>query len=120
MADGRDSLGPLVRLRQIACELRRAAEIRDLEVVRAAARLLAPTVAQCTAARDCEQGAPHESVEMALEIRGLLAECEAILVGSLRSVAGEMKRLRNGGRALRLARSQVRVRLHGGGARIDG
>jgi hypothetical protein len=101
-----ESLQPLLRLRQIAEELRAAATRNDLEVVCAAAKLLEPTVARCIQARDSEGVGAGDAAELALQIRQVLSDCEQILTQSMRGVSSEMKRIRQGKRAIKIARSR--------------
>jgi hypothetical protein len=102
----KESLEPLLRLRQIVEELRAAAKRNDLEVVRAAAKLLAPTVEQCKQLRDADYVGAGEAAELALNIRHLLSECEQILTESMRGVSCEMRRIRQGKRAIAMARGR--------------
>ena len=106
MSHWRESLGPLLRLRQIVEELRAAAERNDLEVICAAANLLGPTVERCNELRDSDEIGAGEAAELALQIRHLLADCEAVLTASMRSVSVEIKRIRQGKRAIMAARSR--------------
>ena len=104
MSQRNESLQPLQRLHQIVEELRAAAERNDLEVVCAAGKLLGPTVEQCTQMRDSDQVGAGEAAELALNIRRQLSVCEKILTDAMRGVSSEMKRIRNGKRAITLAR----------------
>ncbi len=99
-----EGLSALVRLAQIAEELRRAADRNDIEVVMAAAALLGPTMDRCSHL----YGVNAEAAAMAAEIQALLHDCEKILTVSMQDVGSEMKRLGNGKRALALARSRCR------------
>jgi len=99
-------LCPLLRLRQISEELRGAAQRNDLEVVRAAAKLLRPTVDRCIDLRDRLSDGAGEAAQVALQIHTLLAECETILTQSMLGVAAEMKRIRQGKRTLASRRSR--------------
>ena len=99
-----EGFSALVRLAQIAEELRRAADRNDLEVVIAAAALLGPTMDQCSHLR----GVNAKAAAIAAEIQALLHDCETILTASMQDVGSEMRRLGNGKRALALARSRCR------------
>ena len=99
-----DGLSALTRLAQIAEELRRAAERNDLEVVMDAAALLGPTLTRC----EHLYGVNAEAAGIASEIQSVLLECEIVLTASMKDVGSDMKRLRNGKRALAMARTQCR------------
>jgi hypothetical protein len=115
-----DMPAPLLRLKQIAEELRAAALKNDLEVVCAAARMLGPTMRQCTEWREANPAVGHPAVTTARQIGELLDECEGILIRARRSVADEMKRIRTGRRALAMARARVPVRSRVAELRRDG
>jgi hypothetical protein len=103
-------LTPLMRLLQIAEELRAAAQRNDLEVVRAAARLLYPTMEQCKLARAGMSTGAGDTAQAALHIQLVLDECETILTTTMRGVANDMKRIRQGKRSLAIAHSHRTVR----------
>lgn len=111
----------LVRLLQIAAELRGAARRSDLEVVMAAAALLGPTVTQCRQAKAVasNDASPRQAEsaarirKTALQIHEVLAECEAILTAAQQGVAAEMKRIQQGKRALVLTRGRGQGRAAG-------
>jgi hypothetical protein len=103
-------ISPLVRLRQIAEELRAAARRNDLEVVRAAANLLLPTVEQCKLVTDRTSAAAGDTARIVLQIQDLLDESETILEAAMRGVGIEMKRIRQGKRSLAMVRSRQTAR----------
>ena len=115
MSQRKESLEPLLRLRQIVEELRTAAARNDLEVVCAAAKLLGPTVERCNQARDSDGVGAGEAAELAITIRRLLLDCEQILTASMRGVSTEMKRIRQGKKAIRMARAPCAAARHIGG-----
>jgi hypothetical protein len=100
------SLYPLLRLRQLAEEIRGAANRNDLAVVCQAANLLAPTLARCLEARDQRADSAGEAAQLALQTRSVLLDCETTLTQTLRGIAAEMRRLQQGKRAISLARRQ--------------
>lgn len=105
-----EELRPLVRLGQIVEELRRAAERNDLEVVCAAAHLLAPTLKQCTGLPRLQTTGTGDAGRLARQIQVHLAESEAILTSSMSRVAAEIKRVRVGKQALSLAQKDLPAR----------
>ena len=95
-----ESLNPILRLRQIAEELRAAAKRNDLEVVSAAASLLEPTLARCGGLAASDPRTAGAAAEIALQIRTVLTECQAILTSSAHAVSEDMKRIRHGKRTI--------------------
>lgn len=97
----------LTRLRKIAEELVRASARNDLEVARAAANLLAPTIEQCMAAAVEKAEPTADTARLALDIIGLLAQAETTLSSSLDGLGDRMKRIRAGKRSLALLKQKV-------------
>ena len=100
-------LHPLVRLRQLAEEIRGAAGRNDLEVVCQAANLLAPALEQCKDVRDRLTDSAGEAAQIAMQTQNILNDCESVLTIAMRGIAVEMRRIQQGKRVLKLARRRA-------------
>ena len=101
-----EALRALLRLNQLACEIRDAIARKDLAIVSQASSLLAPSLAHWhELSRDLDV-TPGDAVQIALDTRRLLMECEGTLVKAMQDISLEMRRLQQGKRAIASLRAR--------------
>jgi len=95
-----EALRPLLRLHQIAMDIRNAITREDYDVMRKAARLLPSALANWEEVYNALPISPGESVQIAIDTQRILSDCEVLLTKAMGRVAREMRRLRGGQRTV--------------------
>jgi hypothetical protein len=116
-SETRSALRPLIRLRQLACEIHFALEANDMAIVCRASSLLAPTLVQWKESCEALDVRPGEAAQIALDTYNLLRRCEDSLQSAMGRISSEMGRLTRGKRNLAAARARAMMRSTG--RRID-
>ncbi|HLK61553.1 MAG TPA: hypothetical protein VKU00_33705 [Chthonomonadaceae bacterium] len=108
---------PLLRLRQLAREIRAAITRNDLVIVSQAAGLLPSALARWNAVYPTLPVGAGDAAQIALETRNLLHECEVALTQAMLQVREEMRHRHKGKKLLISARS--RYAPFSSGIRLD-
>jgi hypothetical protein len=113
----RKALRPLIRLRQLACEINFALEANDMSIVCRASSLLAPTLAQWKVSSEALDVRPGEAAQIALDTYNLLRRCEGSLQSAMSRISREMGKITRGKRNIAAFRARTSIRSTG--RRID-
>ena len=108
---------PLLRLRQLAQEIRAAIDRNDLEVICQAASLLPSALVRWNDLYPTLPVGAGDAAQIALDTLNLLNECETVLTQAMQRVREEMRYLNQGKKMLAHSRSR-RAEL-GAGRTLD-
>ena len=108
------NLRPLRRLRQLAGEIESALQRNDMDVVRRASNLLAPTLSQWAAARLDLDAEDAETLRLTQDTQRALAQCESLMQTAMARVQAQSNQVRQQQQRLRRVRAQRIVPLRAG------